>query len=431
MVVNESGKALVYAPAMDPILKRRYFERLDFADLRKLFLNRRIEVGQKADGSRIWKPVADAWLEHRDRRQYLGGVVFDPAGRPEEGVLNLWQGFGVQPAGPGEAGSWDLLRRHTLEVLCAGDEGTHRYLLDWLARMLQRPAEQGGTAIVMRGGEGCGKGTLARAVKRLLGQHGMAVSNAAHLVGNFNAHLRDCVFLFADEAFYAGDPRHVGTLKSLITEPYLTVEAKYANTVQAPNFLHLMMASNEEWVVPASLTARRFLVLEVPDARVGDWGWFRAIWNELEDGGSESGYRAMLRDLLARDISGFDARRVPDTEGLRRQKTLSLAGPEAWWLDTLHRGSAAPQLGLVRWQETVPSNVLYDAYRMAARDRGDRHPLGRPEFGRFMVRMKCHMTRLISQDGQRPQAYRLGSLEGARKAFDEITGLGIAWPDLD
>ena len=38
-----------------------------------------------------------------------------------------------------------------------------------------------------------------------MGQHALKISNAKHLVGNFNSHLRDCVFLFADEAFFAGD----------------------------------------------------------------------------------------------------------------------------------------------------------------------------------------------------------------------------------
>ena len=98
--------------------------------------------------------------------------------------------------------------------------------------MVQHPAEQGETAVVMRGGEGTGKGTLARALKRILGQHALAISNAKHLTGNFNAHLRDAVFLFADEAFYAGDKQHVGVLKRMITEPNLMIAAKYQNAVQ-------------------------------------------------------------------------------------------------------------------------------------------------------------------------------------------------------
>jgi hypothetical protein len=331
MVVNEAGKAVIYAPAEDPILHRRYFDRLGFGDLRSLYMNRLIEVGRDDKGNPILKPVAEVWLHHR---QFICGVTFDPSGAPTaEGTLNLWQGFAIQP----RPGSWERLRVHIRDVICCGNRDQYEYLIRWLARLVQRPAEQGEVAIVMRGVEGTGKGTLARAMKRILGQHALAISNSKHLTGNFNAHLRDCVFLFADEAFFAGDRQHVGVLKSIITEPYLTVEGKYQNAVQTPNFLHLMMASNEEWVVPASLEARRFLVLEVGDAHKDDHAWFASIWEEMESGG----YEAMLSDLLRVNLTTFNVRRVPTTDGLQQQKKLSLSTDKTWWLDVL-----APRLRL-------------------------------------------------------------------------------------
>ena len=156
----------------------------------------------------------------------------------------------------------------------------------------------------MRGGEGTGKGILARALKHLFGQHGISVTNAKHLTGNFNGHLRDAVLVFGDEAFYAGDKAHVGVLKVIITEPTITVEAKYRDAVEMPNFVHLIMASNEKWVVPASIDSRRFFVLDVPDTRANDHAYFGAIQAELEGGG----YEAMLYDLLQVNLSSFNVR---------------------------------------------------------------------------------------------------------------------------
>jgi putative DNA primase/helicase len=43
MVVNEDGRAVIYEPAEDPILHRRYHNRVGFADLRQLYMNRRVE----------------------------------------------------------------------------------------------------------------------------------------------------------------------------------------------------------------------------------------------------------------------------------------------------------------------------------------------------------------------------------------------------
>jgi Family of unknown function (DUF5906) len=260
------------------------------------------------------------------------------------------------------------------------------------------------------------------------------------------------VFLFADEAFYAGDRAHVGVLKALITEPTLTVEAKYANAVQTPNFIHLMMASNEDWVVPASIAARRFLVLLTTAAKVGNRAYFTAIQKQMETGG----YEAMLDELQHRDLTNFNVRDVPDTEGLQEQKKLSLGTAEAWWMDVLHRGYVyKSKLGLDdhfgQWHDIVSTEVLFSSYTEYAKSRNERHPMAREWFGRFMVSMGGtpakprnvvvgeHITdvtinkygdtkrlaALIKND--RATGYRIGSIGDARDAFCNTTKLTVEW----
>ena len=128
----------------------------------------------------------------------------------------------------------------------------YEYVLNWSARTVQHPELAGEVAIVMRGGEGCGKGVYGRWFRKLFGQHGAQVSNAAHLVGKHNEHLRDCIFLFADEAFYAANPQHESVQKALITEDTIAIEPKGFAIVFVPNMLHILMASNSDWVIRAS-----------------------------------------------------------------------------------------------------------------------------------------------------------------------------------
>ena len=197
--------------------------------------------------------------------------------------------------------------------------------------MFQDPASRGEVAVVMKGLEGTGKGTLANALAHIIGhqcRHG-DFERQAPGNGNFNSHLQDCLFLFADEAFFAGDKAHTGVLKSLITEPHLTIEGKYRNAILARNYLHVMMASNETWVVPASLEARRFFALDVTDDCRGQHEYFTAMQAQMEAGG----YAAMLHELMAYDLSDFNVRAVPETEALQQQKVLSLNGPDGWWLE--------------------------------------------------------------------------------------------------
>ena len=91
---------------------------------------------------------------------------------------------------------------HVFRVICAGDKALADYLFDWIARMFQYPGKLGEVAIVLRGKKGAGKGIFFNWIVRAWGQHGIHITHAKHLIGNFNAHLRNCVALFADEAFW-------------------------------------------------------------------------------------------------------------------------------------------------------------------------------------------------------------------------------------
>lgn len=100
MVVNENGRAIIYTEVVDPILRRKCYDRLTFRDFEQLYLNESVQVGMDALGLPVFKNVASVWLHHKDRKQCISGVVFDPTtteARP--GILNLWNGFAVPPRG--------------------------------------------------------------------------------------------------------------------------------------------------------------------------------------------------------------------------------------------------------------------------------------------------------------------------------------------
>jgi hypothetical protein len=334
-VLSEAGQVWVGQWRSDHTFKtrREVLDRFSFADFRKYYLNRSIktfEVGGNGKPKIKRQNLAEWWLRHPKRRQY-SAVVFDPSGITPDGCLNLWRGFGVDPA----PGDWGLMREHILKVICRNDPVRGEYCLNWLARMVQYPEEPGEVALVVRSDEeGTGKGILGRYLVQMLGQHASHITHAPHLTGRFNDHLHDCVFLFADEAFFAGDKAHVDVLKGLITEYTLTTEGKYRPVVTSRNRLHILIISNRDWVVPASITARRFAITEALDTRREDHDYFASIIRQMESGGVQ----AMLCDLLHRDISQFNVRAIPETEELREQKALSLPSLDRWWLDVLARG---------------------------------------------------------------------------------------------
>ena len=443
-VANEGGRAMIWEPTRDPMLNNRiYYQRSKPLDLRIFYMNRMVQIGETKEGEPVLHNAADVWLKHPNRAQYIHGIVFDPSGKERPGVYNLWRSFAVGPKG----GSWRKMQDHLLIVVCTGKEKHYRYLRKLLARMVQFPAKQGEVAIVLRGLEGAGKSILGDAMRRIFGQHGFAISNPVHLAGKFNAHLRDCVMLFADEAFFPNDRHHVSVLKALITQPYLTIEGKGENIVLAPNFVHLLMASNADWVVPASLDARRFFVRDLLATHVGDRPYFKALWNELENGGLE----AMLHDLLLEDLTDFDHRDVPDTIGLQQQKKLSLPVQHQWYQEVLHRGFVwQSKLGLENvfgeWMPAVSTELLYASYVDFSKERRVQERLSREDFGTFMRNMNgkptrpaklivgehrvdCAPARLRAEVvyKQNARGYYLGDLSEARAGFLIATNLTVDW----
>jgi hypothetical protein len=260
-VVKIGGKSLI-GEFVTPLGEDRQMLSLMFVDAFKTWLaNRKIAVRNHQGKERL-KPLANAWLEHPKRRQYEG-VDLDPSWGAElpNGCLNLWRGFGVKP----KKGEWPLLARHVSEVLANGDPKAADYIFQWTAWSLQHPGELAEAALVLRGGKGSGKGVFGNTLVKIFGEHALHIFHQSHLTGNFNAHLRSCLFLFADEAFWAGDKKGESVLKGLVTEKTLAIEQKGIDVVSCPNRLHVFMAANAEWAVPASHDERRFAVFEVSD----------------------------------------------------------------------------------------------------------------------------------------------------------------------
>jgi hypothetical protein len=440
-VVNEAGKVWVFEWRLDPVLGRQVLDRISHADFRRLYENHRVDL--VLDTKIVSKSIADLWLADPGRRQYLAGVTFDPTRKAPPEYMNLWRGFAVKPKG----GDWSLMRDHIDRVICSGVPEYATYVLDWLARLFQEPNLPGEVALVLRGGKGVGKGILGRWIARALGQHGMQIFNSTQLVGRFNEHLRDCVVLFADEAFYAGDKQHEGVLKGLVTEPFLPIEGKYLRVVTVRNTLHLILASNSEWVIPASSDERRYCVLDVADNRRGDLPYFAAIERQMHNGG----LAAMLHDLLARDISDFEVRAVPQTEALIIQKTLSLSSLEQWWLAVLSRGflwkSRFGAKYFRNWQDFYSTELLTRSYQQWRQENRPHERKGREELGSFMTKlyqrsrprqshpiyeldsldagMPVDHASIVWQD--RPHGYTVGELHEARIRFTEVYLVNTEW----
>ncbi len=362
VIANYGGKCVAVEEITEPVIGRAALTTIGFDHFRNRYMNRKVVAGQDKNGNAQEMPLGEWWLRHTHRRQYER-VVFAPE-MNIPGAYNLWRGWACEPK-PGE---WGLMRQHLLDVVCDGEEKYLNWLLDYIAHMVQRPAEPGYSAIVLRGREGTGKSIVTRNMARWFGRHAMSVSQPGHLVGNFNAHLRDCVLLVAEEAFFAGDKRHESVMKALITEPTLMIEKKGMDVEQSANCTHLFMLSNERWVVPAGADARRYFVLDVSDAQMGEAAYFEKLQAEMDAGGCE----AWLHDMKTRPIGDWRPRVPPRTAALVEQQNHTLEGIDAVWFDVLRSGEIPVGQVMPDGTARVPSSAFIDWARSKRYRHSDR-----------------------------------------------------------
>ena len=282
---------------------------------------------------------ATIWLKDKDRREY-DKINFHPYNpclqqnaqdtSPNNREYNLWKGFAVEP----KEGDTFIFKSFVLDVICNGDEKHFKYLYSWLARLIQYPEKHGETAIILMGKQGTGKNTFVETVGKLLGVHYKPLANIEQLLGNFDFHHANAVLIHANEAIWGGDKKRLGKLKTLITEPEVTVEAKFKDPVTLKNCRHLIMSSNEEWPVHLDLDDRRFLVLKVSDSRKEDKNYFKSIRSWRENGG----YETLLHELSHHDLSKFDVRDVPQSKISLDVKLRSLSNEHTYIYEVLLDG---------------------------------------------------------------------------------------------
>lgn len=410
---------------------RSILTRQSFEDFRNRFIHKKIEIGQTKDGVPIKIGLGKWWLENPEHRSYRT-MVFSP-GREVTNAYNLWRGFAYDP----RKGDCSLYLEHIRRNICNGDEQLYDYVIGWMARVVQQPGTTGQTALVLRGERGTGKGVFAKNFLALFGRHGLQVTHLKHFLGNFNAHLRDCVLLYADEAFFAGDKAHESMLQSLVTEETMMFEPKGVDAELGPNYTHLIMSSNNDWVVPAGPNERRYVCCDVSDAKQQDESFFKAISEQMDNGGRE----ALLDFLLTYDLSNYSVRTIPKNKALAHQRELTLDTFQEWWLNRLKEGTQTGRLDV--WQDRVPFEDIVrdyvDTMKMFNVARRGNHTALSRFLHKAVPSLRQSRPKLTSRkydgDGhevsvvRQVTCYEFPSLEDSRASFEKAIGSTITWPD--
>lgn len=421
------GRACVLFEHYDPEMDRDDIKFWGIGDFHHRYSNRMVKRNDE-NGTPKSVPATKLWMKSMKRREY-DGIIFAPR-RDVNGYYNLFRGFAVEP----RKGRWPLFREHIEKVVSGGDPAVSDYIFAWLAHLCQNPGgERPGTSIVLRGRQGTGKGIFAKQIGAIFGHHYLHITQASHLTGKFNSHLKDALLVFVDEALWAGDKQGESVLKALCTEDRIMIEHKGKDAIAMRNHVSLIIASNSEWVVPSGLEERRFLTIDVADSHMQDRAYFKAIMDEMDNGGRE----AMLYDLLSvQDLEEFDLRNIPATKATQEQKSYSMTGIQKFWFEILKRGSVLQDDE--GWTNLVPTHLFHGQYLEFCKVHNERYPLATSTFS-MQIRKFCRPFAVVrekhgwynkeTRENRTVPHLRLPSLQDCRNQFDKLMKQAIDWED--
>lgn len=363
--------------------------------------------------------LADYWLSSHKGREY-NRLVYDLPGSyikagPKD--YNGWLGFSTQP----KNGDWTLNRSHILNVICSGNEEYYAWVMNWLASLIQLPGRHAWTSLVIRGGQGIGKGFFANNQIGALfcSQQYLHIIGSNQLTAEFNEHLSGKAYVFADESTWGGDPRAAAKLKGLVTEGTIPIHRKFLKMVEELSMLHIVIASNNEWPIPIDHDDRRFTVLDADEMRRQDLPYFESLSKELKDGGLS----AMLFDLLDYPVNEKMLRTPLVTDAKSDVTSHSLKNIEHWWLELLESGNIEGN----NWPDVMSKNDLHrnyieflDRHHKTSKERRSTET----EMGMFLKKF-TPVIQQISVNGKRERVVQIPMLAECRerwlKAFN--------WPE--
>jgi hypothetical protein len=298
------------------------------------------------------QPPESVYLCSSNRREYRGITIDAKGDEVIDGKVNLWRGYGVKRQ------LWD--EAPFLKYLRTVYPNEWKYIRDWCAWTIQNPDRRTNVALfLISSTQGTGKSTLGNIMRKLFGRHAVKVSRSKDLTGDFTAHLSSALFVHGDEILFKGNRAGADSLKTMITDDTLRLEAKGVPSFEADNRLSLLLTSNHEHAAHISAGDRRYAFAEASDKLAGNKDYWTEFYAWLEG----DGYEGILAYLLDVDVSDFNpVADRPFSELALINKRGSLKQTAGWWrecidLETLAGSERACPSD--RWHK---KRLVYDAY---------------------------------------------------------------------
>jgi len=289
------------------------------------------------------KPFLKSWLDDSNIRcfDFMNFVPHPHYYVKDEKYFNLFRGFDIfkrctnfqYDKVKGEYGL-KLFQDHIHHILSGKDQtdNVYNYIVNWIAKLIQKPQHKIGVAIVMKSKQGAGKNTVWDYISNcILGyRYCLTTAEPNDVFSEFNDPLENKLLVTYDEASGTDTFQNDSKLKDKITGDTIEINSKRIRKKPCPNYLNWIFLSNSLTPIKKEQGDRRFMCIRCSDDRCNDNEYFKQL-NQLTDRLNKYANPclhtlwAFYSWIMSIDISNFDA--INDRPNTEYNKNMTYIDP--------------------------------------------------------------------------------------------------------
>lgn len=380
-------------------------------------------------GNKLPENPIQIWMRN-EHIQQVDRVTFDPstteAYPADERVFNLFRGLAISredaaASVPQGINIIDLVKPvidHITNIWYNGDAKPAKFMLQWMASIVQQPWVKMPLIPAVKGGQGAGKSIMiTHFLTSILGsEHVLHCVDVDSILGNFQPEkLKTNLLTFLDECTFSGDKRQASKLKALISEKTRRWEAKFLNPLHIPNYSNHFAASNLDTMASVEHDDRRGFMTECDSRYSGPQTTeSRAYFKQL----LAVDVKHLAQYLYTLDLCDFIAEMPPSTDYMRFQKKINFNSCTDWIEMQLRDVDASSLYNNERQPAILHKNALYTQYKEQYASERYNHALNAATFWKTLRAIVPGMeNKRQSHASKQVRVIQFPPLHDARKSF--------------
>lgn len=342
----------------DDELNRYVITVVNYNTLRAKF-NKVIVFNGMLDGRERKITLFDIVAKTMDNHKFMKrGFSFNSK---DEDIFSIFRGFEFDEFDNVDVSKIEIFLNHVREIIASGNEIVYKYIISWIAYLIQNPGKKTKTCLLLIGKHRVGKTIFTNIIAKLFGIYAdNNLTDIESITGKFNDKLENKILFVINNL---NDRRMIirnmmNRIRNYISEDTVIVNKRRIDPYKienVSNFITTTNVKNPIWIEDGDW---RHVVLDVSDKMKDNADYFSKLSNSL----TNEFYENLFNYFRTYDIKDFNPIVIPNIE--RKDRIILSNKCNFTYYMNENRDKFYPT-GIF-----TSSSVIYDSYREFSERKG-------------------------------------------------------------